>query len=174
MVGGPEVTKEEALKKIKELEAFIKDFDNNAALDNDELFLLSRDEYEQHKEVIPHINHWWWLRTTHDYRKYAETVDSTGDVFESGCATNVNLGGVRPALRIKSDSLVADRYGVRVYKYLSVGDKIGRYGYTWIKISDDLAISEMPIGFEKFDDKSNDYENSYIRKWLKDWLKERC
>lgn len=163
------MTREEALKKIKELEAFIKECDSKEGFEDDEIFLLSEEEYEKYREVIPQVKQHWWLRSPGCTNLYATIVRRDGDVRD--CIDYV-FGGdcVRPVLRVNTDSRVALVTDDGKCRHFSIGDRIVKYGYTWIKISDDLAISEVPIGYEKFDDFSNDYETSYIRKWLKNWL----
>ena len=147
------MTREEALKKIEELKKYI-----NAQewLEDDEIFLLSIDEYKKYKDAIPGL--WrWWLRTPSGNQDFADIVLLDGSVcFELKHIEN----NVRPALRIARNNL-------------QIGSRFVKYDFPWIKIDDYLAIAEVPIGFEKFDDKSNDYATSHIRVWLKEWLDGR-
>lgn len=147
------MTKDEALKKIKEL-------DKKVGFEDDEIFLLSTEEYERYKNIIPHIKQWWWLRSPGSSHYDAASVDSVGSVNYYGDTVNDALVCVRPVLRIALNNL-------------QIGSMFVKYDFPWIKIDDNLAIAEVPIGFEKFDDKSNDYATSYIRKWLKMWLGDR-
>ena len=149
------MTREEALKQIEELKKYIEEMDTKVGYKDDEIFLLSVEEYEKYKDEIPKIKKWWWLRSPGINHFYLANVDRGGSVFCSGNNVLNNIS-VRPALHLE-------------YSDCQIGSRIIKYNFPWIVIDKNLAIAEVPIGFEKFDDKSNNYENSYIRKWLKEW-----
>lgn len=160
------MNKKDILKRIDELSDEInrlKESVENACetvgFEDDEIFLLSEEEYMRYKNVIPVINSYWWLRSPSHSDDFAEGVDNDGSIYY-GDDVYDDDGCVRPALHLESSNH-------------QIGDRIIKYDFPWIVINKCLAIAEVPIGFEKFDDKSNDYETSYIRKWLKEWKKNR-
>lgn len=127
-----------------------------------ELFLLSVEEYEKYKDVIPVIGSWWWLRSPGldsscaAYVYYDGSVDTRGDlVFSSS--------GIRPAFRVQKSEILN----------LQIGDRKSCYDFPFVKIDDDLLIAEVPIAFDKFDDDSNDYEKSYVKRFLEKWKEGR-
>lgn len=132
-----------------------------AGFGGDEIFLPSIEEYEKYKDVIPHINTWWWLRSPGNPQGSATYVDYGGSVGSVGYSVSTDIVCVRPMIHLPTNIIA------------SIGDKIYLYSFPWVVIDEHLAIAEVPIGFEKFDDGSNNYEESYIRKFLLDWLKER-
>lgn len=126
----------------------------------DEIFLLSIEEYEKYKNAIPKIINWWWLRSPGDLSSSAAGVANGGSVGGSGYYVDDIFGCVRPALHLESNNL-------------QIGSRTVKYDFPWIVIDKNLAIAEVPIMFDKFDDKSKDYEKSYIRQKLHEWLEER-
>lgn len=124
----------------------------------DELFLLSIEEYEKYKGVIPVIGSWWWLRSPGDFSSYAADVYDVGSVFTNGSSV-YGTNGIRPALKVSKSEI----------SNLQIGDRKIYYDFPFIKIDDDLLIAEVPIAFDKFDDESNDYEKSYVKRFLEEW-----
>ena len=155
------MTKEEALRKLIELEDYIKKLDEEKiGYKEDKLFLLSIEEYEKYKDIIPECKTIWWLSSPGSYDKFAAYVDGSGwvDVFGNFVDT-ANLG-IRPALKIET------------YGY-DIGETIVYKYHPYIVIDKDLCIAKVPIDFDKFDEESNDYESSYIRTKLKEFTEEK-
>ena len=128
---------------------------------DDEIFLLSTEEYIKYKSNIPLINAWWWLRSPGIRSCNAALVNNGGSVDDRGSSVSSDIFAARPALRITKSA------------NLKIGDRFIKYDFPWIYIGDELAIAEVPIAFRKFDSVSNDYEHSRIRRFLLGWLKER-
>lgn len=141
---------------------------------NDKIFLLSVAEYWRLRENIPLINCWWWLRSPGSDSCSAVDVRDDGSVCLNGCNVHDGSGAVRPALKISN--LESSK--------LEIGARFVAYDFPWIKISEDLAIAEVPISFRRFNqvsrdhngvlEESNDYETSDIRRFLLDWGAERA
>lgn len=127
-----------------------------------ELFLLSVEEYEKYKDVIPVIGSWWWLRSPGYFSNGAAGVDSDGSVDAGGYGVN-DARGIRPAFRVQKSEILN----------LQIGDRKSCYDFPFVKIDDDLLIAEVPIAFDKFDDDSNDYEKSYVKRFLEKWKEGR-
>ena len=128
----------------------------------DELFLLSIEEYEKYKGVIPVIGSWWWLRSPGSLSLDASSVNYDGSVNADGNLVRGTLG-IRPAFRVQKSEILN----------LKIGDRKIYYDFPFIKIDEDLLIAEVPIAFEKFDDESNDYEKSYVKRFLEEWKEGR-
>lgn len=125
----------------------------------DKIFLLSTKEFEEYKDKIPYINCWWWLRS-HGYRSdLALIVGYDSYIRQGGSRIDFDTVAVRPAIITPRD-----------YK---VGERILAYDFPWVVIDRGLAIAETPIGFHRFDGKSNNYEKSAIRQYLLLWLNSR-
>lgn len=73
----------------------------NKGMFGHKLFLLSKDEYEKYRNKIPRVNGWWWLRSPDYNSYYAAYVYPDGSVNSSGSSVDNDLGGVRPALRLR-------------------------------------------------------------------------
>lgn len=128
----------------------------------DELFLLSVEEYEKYKGVIPVICAWWWLRSPGYISYYEASVTNDGSVITEGLFVN-STHGIRPALKVSKSEI----------SNLKIGDRKIYYDFPFIKIDDDLLIAEVPIAFDKFNSYSNDYEKSYVKRFLEGWKEGR-
>ena len=126
----------------------------------DEIFLPSIEEYEKYKDVIPRIHTFWWTRTQmEEDGLFSYIIETVGGIsFSTNKTRDI---AVRPMIHLPANIIS------------SIGDKIYLYNFPWVVIDEHLAIAEVPIGFEKFDNGPNNYEESHIRKFLLDWLKER-
>ena len=153
------MTKEEAVQKIKELEEYIKNINQSVGYGDDEIFLLSSEEYDRYKQNIPKIAILWWLRTPGGNQKTASTVYGNGSIYYSGDYVYYDCGAIRPALKIFD----------KAFKDIEVGNRYIKYDFPWIKVDENLAIAELPIGFCRFDIESNDYKTSEIRKYINEW-----
>lgn len=132
---------------------------------HDPIYLLSIDECKNYKEKIPHINIWWWLRSYGENSWYVAYVNNSGSVSYHGDYVDHASYAVRPALcysELKGSAI--DSKDIDCFIWNDVKWKI-------IDKDKEIAISVLPISFDKFDDESNNYENSHIRKWLLDWYK---
>ena len=129
----------------------------------DKIFLLSIEEYEKYKKYIPSINTWWWLQSPGSNSCRAANVSSDDSVDNLGDFVYYDFGAVRPALKISKQE----------FENLNLGDRFVKHDFPWIKISNYLAIAEIPIAFRRFDKISNNYDNSEIKQFLQDWLKRR-
>ena len=124
-----------------------------------EITLLTKEEYEAHREQIPPVNDWWWLRSPGDDSNYAAGVRSGGSVYNGGDGVRHDYDAVRPALK----SAILN---------LPIGEKFNALGNRWVMIDDGFAISEDVITHRRYDSKSNDWETSELKEWLEDWAKE--
>lgn len=129
----------------------------------DEIFLLSSDEYKKYGNIIPNVETFWWLRDTGWHDDEAILVRRGGTIDDTGGYVGASFRGVRPALTIEDI----------VFANLRIGERYVKYDFPWIKIDNNLAIAEVPIGFNKFDSESNDYEKSEVRQYLLNWVKSR-
>ena len=156
----------EAIKKLQdEINELKNSLNKNTTksltigFEDDDIFLLSIEEYEKYKNVIPKISTWWWLRSPGLNAYYAALVDDDGSIDNSGDGVDYREYSVRPALRISNQES----------KYFKIGGRFVKYAFPWIKIADNIVIAEVPIAFHRFDETSNDYKNSEIRQFLLDW-----
>lgn len=157
------MTKEEILAEIERLKKVVEEMDDEP---KDNIYLLSIEEYEKYKDKIPHINTFWWLRSPGSSSIYAAAINCDGSVNVCGSYVNNVCEAVRPALKysnLKSKISQSDIF----YKRFIFRD----FPFIVIDADKEIAIAEVPITFNLFDDESNDYENSYIRAWLLDWKK---
>lgn len=131
-----------------------------------QIYLLSTEEYQKYQEKIPHIGCWWWLRSPGENPYYVASVSTGGLVYCPGRYTIFNCNAVRPALRysnLESQIIKSKKSNCFIWNEVR-----------WVILDEEaeIAISEMPIAFDKFDDNSNDYSTSHIRKWLLDWYED--
>lgn len=125
----------------------------------DVIYLLSEKEYWKYKKNITNINWFWWLSSKVVEENNALVVCSNGSTTYS--FVDDKTVGIRPVLNLNEAEIEVS------------GDLFVYCGVTWMKIAEELAISELPIGFQMFDLESNNYETSEVRKWLLKWYEER-
>lgn len=160
------MNKKEILSKIEELKEEIERLEEQAkeAVD-DEIFLLSNKEYRKYKDKIPNTV-WWWLLSRGYRSNSAAYVRNDGSFYGNGYNVAYEGGGVRPALHYTNLKSKITPSKIKPNRFI-----FNDFPFVIIDKKEEIAIAEVPISFDKFDDESNDYENSYIRKWLLDWLK---
>ena len=127
--------------------------------------LLSIEEYEATRDMIPMVKDDWWLRSLSDDASFAMSVGGGGEVYHR-LGTGVLFGlGVRPVLNLELGDL-------------RIGDVFELAGYMWTVINGNMALCNDIIGECCFRDDwkakdANDYEKSDIKKWLENWAKEK-
>ena len=135
-------------------------------IDINDITLLSIEEYEQTKEIVPLVIQYWWLRSPGTYDNNVAVVLIGGSVNYFGLFVPDSYG-VRPALILNMQS-----------SNLQIKDKFIFADYTWTVIGENLALCDSVVGTTYFRkdweaEDSSEYETSDIKKWLEDWLKER-
>lgn len=131
-------------------------------LDIAEITLLSVEEYEDCKQFIPPMRHWWWLRSPALVYKDENSEDMREyDWIDYSRMTEY---GIRPALRIGNLS------GLN----LKPGDEMVVADKKWTVISDDLAIINRSIEMSPFRRSQSaknpsDYAKSDAKKSIEDW-----
>lgn len=150
------MTREEALEKIKELEVYIKELDEKVGFEDDELFLLSVDDYNKYKNDIPYIHAEWWLRSKVS-RFTAPCVCEDGKIREMIIRANI---GVRPALRYNPLTTIS-KNNIINYK--------GGFPFKIIDDKKHIAIACVPIDFKPYASLVSHYETSDVRDFVLNW-----
>lgn len=130
---------------------------------DDQIFLLSIEEYNKYKKRIPHKYCCRWLRSPGYNSNYAAIVYNDGSADNGGGVIEAHDVAVRPAIKFNNTALRAR------------GELFTKYGTTWVVIDpfEQIAIAENPIHFMGFDRFSNDYESSDVRAFLRLWSDKR-
>lgn len=132
--------------------------------------LLSVEEYEACKNIIPNIGDWWWLRSAGGYSGLPAYVYNGyyGNIVEY-VSIRYGIqdpgGAVRPALFFKTQS----------NSLLTKGDKVAVAGLTFTVISDNMMLCDSAIGncaFRKnyMAKDASVYEVSDIKKYVAEWF----
>lgn len=134
-------------------------------IDIEDVTILSAEEYEIAKDVIPLIHRCWWLCSPSDYPLHAACVD-----YDGSLSYYVKYGSccVRPALRIKN--LKSSN--------LLLGERFFLAGETWTVVLDDMAICNNVAGVTYFRGNwkangANDYSSSNLKKWVDEWAEKK-
>lgn len=128
-----------------------------------EITLLTAEEYKAHKDAIPPLRCYWWLRSPGYYDDYASIVCDDGYVYLAGHSVYDDDVAVRPALKISDPDS----------SNLQIGDTLTILDNLWTYIGGGLAISKYLIAQHRYDSDNNDWETSELKAWLEDWAKER-
>ena len=112
----------------------------NNGFKDDEIYLLSVEEYEKYMERVPVIRNWWWLRSPGHNSESAAGVFNFGPVFGYGYNVTSEYGAVRPALKLNLKS-----------ENLQIGQRVMKYDFPWIVIDagNQIGIAEVPIACDK-------------------------
>lgn len=124
-----------------------------------EITLLSEEEYDRNRDIIPSVNGMWWLRSCGALNGFgADAVDGFGEVDNE--IPGIRLG-VRPVLLIS------------IYEPSNPkpGDKFELAGHTWTVIRGRMMLCDSIVSDEVMftTDGKTEYEQSNIKKWLKNW-----
>ncbi|MDO4190007.1 MAG: DUF6273 domain-containing protein, partial [Lachnospiraceae bacterium] len=95
----------------------------------DVIYLLSEKEYFKYKKNISNVNWAWWLRSKGEEQDNALKVYSDGSSI-SDFVDDKNVG-IRPVLDLNDAEIEIS------------GDFFVYCGITWLKITEELAISEL-------------------------------
>lgn len=129
-------------------------------IDIKEITLLSEEEFTENKDIIPHRNPRWWLRTVDN--RFSLCVGRS--LQQQRLIPEVALRhGVSPVLiaELPSD--------------IQRGDKLTIAGYKWTVLSPELIFCDDVITKMNFREDweapdSDLYEASDIKKWLNGWF----
>lgn len=132
--------------------------------------LLSKHEYDEYKNIIPHLPAYWWLRSPGERSNDAACVYSHGTTHIDGVHADSKAVGVRPAFFVSisegSEFKAEDKLKLPYVDYdctvLNVSDN-GRMLYV---LADDF------ISYHIFDKETNDWEKSSLKDWLNDYKEQ--
>lgn len=162
------MTETELMKQVESLEQQIADLKKeirhakDIGFEDDEIFLLSSDEYETYKDVIPSTYFIYWLRNSLD-KKESPRVGIDGNIIDSHDYLSCEYG-VRPVIKLSE------------YYNDPIGTLVTAYNFPWVCIDSEkhLYIAEVPLAVTSFDTHYRyNYKDSDIRKFLKEWVKNR-
>ena len=127
-----------------------------------EITLLTSDEYQSLRHLIPDIHKSWWLKdiSSNDCPNIVAGINS--DVFSWAFPGHKRY--VRPALRIS---------GVQV----RAGEKLTIFAYPWTVLETidnvTLVLCDIPVTLRIYDKAYSKWENSELKNWLETWLDRR-
>lgn len=132
-----------------------------------EITLLSIEECERYKSLIPRIDASWWLRSPGDNSRLAAYVFGSGAVDVYGRIVDFENICIRPALRLNmSDSAK-----------LQPGNKVQLFDLEWtvLDVAEDqiYVLADDIISKHIFDTKSNVWETSELKAWLEGWIERQ-
>jgi len=117
--------------------------------------LLSAEEYEKNKTLIPLLRSWWWLRSPGAYNNNAAYVFADGDIYPDGYFV-YKEAGVRPAFTLCAETA----------SKLMPGDPVLVGDYTATVISGEKCLLDKCVCKHIFDNESNSWKTSEIKTYL--------
>ena len=129
--------------------------------------LLSEEEREKYKLIIPKIQQVWWLRTpaANDEKRVRVVDDVFNEVFDFH--HQLDNVSIRPCCVFE---LVPDDPAYWKRPDLLIGSKVKHGRYTWtvldIVFGNILAICDTAVLDGAFDLKANAWETSEIKAWF--------
>ena len=133
--------------------------------------LLSAEEYEKCKTIIPQTS-WWWLKTPYlnDKVPYFDDNDCVRVVFDNVLdynACDFNHAGVRP-VGIFNIELTSPMFWHKSEALIGTKMQYGNYNWTIFNIQNGelYALCDKNIAKRRFDSTSNVWESSELKTWL--------
>ena len=135
---------------------------------SDRIRLMTEKEFHKYEEKIPPMECAWYLEVDRENGIESVITGNSAGLNNFLCSTTY------------CDKALGERRAVRpvieasAIPFINIDTQRAFYmGATWIRLSDDLFISEMPIGFSMYNDIRCNYEDSAIRKFILDWYEDR-
>lgn len=140
-----------------------------------EITLLSREEFEKYKSIMPDLKKHWWLRSPGGNLNYTMYVFPTGSCHiercccPAGCNVTEKGLGVRPALHLSISSS----------SNLQPGDKLQLFNQDWtvldVKTNQIYVLADDIIIKKPFHHRSCacSWGMSSLKIWLENWLEEQ-
>lgn len=118
--------------------------------------LLSLEEFNDNKDIIPVATAWWWLRSRGAYSNKAAYVFIDGDVYPEGYDVSKEKADVRPAFEINP----------KIAGNIAPGEKIqiGKYDATMLKGG--ICLLDDCVCKHRFDEKSGMWDGSEIKNFI--------
>lgn len=129
--------------------------------------LLTKEEYEKYKVIIPIINNSWWLRSPGCTRLRVAIIDNSGKIDERGYYVDYVYAAVRPAL--KFDLEPSDNpFWYKPEKLIGTKIKYGNYLWTVLNLEPGsiYALCDAVVSTGRFDIRTNDWDKSELKRWL--------
>lgn len=128
--------------------------------------LLSKDEYECFKSIIPDFAGWWWLRTPYS-RQNQDVFVVDGNRNELSCSFCGFIGNIRPMCEFTLD--ISDDIFWHKPEQI-IGKKIAFGEYAWTILGAETgevqALCDNEIDCGSFDLYTNEWDASDLKEWL--------
>lgn len=129
-------------------------------IDVKDITLLSKEEYDKYKDIIPPVNLWWWLRSPGYNSLDAASVTSDGSLLYIYVSHSSLY--VRPAIVCEPSCL-------------EPGDKVKLFEMNWTALNPSLLLCDESIGGCAFRKDwnapdANDYDASDVKRYLREWI----
>lgn len=121
-----------------------------------EISLLTLDDFNKCKSIIPAIQAWWWLKTNGAYTNKAAYVFIDGDAYAEGYNVNKDRADVRPLIIVDS----------KVLNGIGAGDKVTVGKFSATVLNEESCLLDECVCKHRFDEKSGNYETSEIKAFI--------
>ena len=128
--------------------------------------LLSKEEYEKYRLLIPIIDNWWWLRTPNsDHSSGVCIIDCDGKLYSDFCF--YKDGGIRPVCTLNLEPSDSE-FWHKPKTLIGAKIKYGKHQWTVLDAleNDLLVLCDKNIWCRRFDLRFNIWETSELKQWL--------
>ena len=129
--------------------------------------LLTEDEFNKYKSIIPVIEHRWWLRTpAPEYDDCTRVINWDG--FLSRFSDICRKGNtIRPSCIFGFDPSDI-QFWYKPEKLIGTKIEYGKYQWTVLSANfgEIYALCDNVITYRRFDPVSNDWNESELKQWL--------
>ena len=126
--------------------------------------ILTAEEYEKHKYILPATGRRFWLDKADIREKFCSFVNEDGMIDRFGTICSDSSVWLRPVIEYdpgeERETLFEEGQGVHLY------------GMMWTAVSEDILVCDRCVESLKFDDACNDFEKSYLKYALYQYFKK--
>ncbi len=121
-----------------------------------EVTLLSLEDFNKNKSVIPTVQAWWWLKTSGAYSNKAAYVFIDGDAYAQGYDVSKDKADIRPLFVLDSE----------ISNKLTMGEKVNIGKFTATVLANGNCLLDDIVCNHRFDEKSGNYTTSEIKEFI--------
>ena len=127
--------------------------------------ILTADEYEKYKYIIPNPGRRFWLDNSNNPEKRFDFINEEGVLDRFGTFGNDTTVWLRPVIEYDPDEESETDF--------DEGDKVTLYGLPWTAVTENILVCDRCVEELKYDDSGRDFDRSYLKYAMYQYFKGR-
>ena len=117
--------------------------------------ILTADEYEKYKYVIPNPGRRFWLDNSNNHEKRFDFINEEGVIDRFGTFGTDTTVWLRPVIEYEP--------GEKKETELTAGTTATIYNLPWTAVTENIFVCDRCVEELKYDDAEYDFDRSYIK-----------